>query len=182
MKKLVVLVLFALPCFGQSYYFQTPFVALAQNKIHFDLFNASGSGKNIHVLIVTVQKNFAAVTGVAWQADFVRTTSAGTGGADVTIKKFDTQAANLPAQITVRSAATGGASLGDVVRQVFFHSEETNQAAQVQEALSVWPPSLPFFRWSYASLVLHEGEGLALKQIGTTTAGTYSVWVAFSVY
>jgi hypothetical protein len=183
MKRiLVLLALFASSASAQTYYFQTSFAALAQNSLRFDLFNGSGSGKTVNILAIVMQKNFASVTGVAFECDLVRTTTVGTGGSAITPLKFDTGVANLPAQVTVRSTATGGAALGSNIRQVFLHSEETNVAAQLQESIPIWPPLLPFFRWSYMSLVLHEGEGVTLKQISATTAGTYSVWVAFSVY
>jgi hypothetical protein len=178
MKRLLfVLLLVPSIVMGQGYYLQTAYSAQAQNKLWFDLFNASGSGKTIYINAIAMQKNFTAVTGTAWQLDLVRTTSVGTGGASLSIYKFDSQAPNLPAGITARAGATGGASLGNSVRLLFLHSEETNQAAQLQEAMPIWPPLIPFFR---VNIILREGEGITLKQITNTTIQTYSVWVAFT--
>jgi len=164
--------------FGQgTYYFQSGYVALAQNKVFFDLFNASGSGKKVYLGPVYFQKNFAAVTGVQFQMDLYRTTSVGTGGTTLTPLKTDTQFPALPAQITARHAPTGGAAAGDMIRQMFYHSEETNQAAAMAEFLPSW---LTFWRQP-VGILLREGEGAAFKQITATTAGTYNVWIAFTV-
>lgn len=161
------------------HYFQTGFIPLAQNKIFFDVFNGVGSGKILQVSCIMVQKNFSAVTGVPFQMDLYRTTTPGTGGSSLQIENLDTADALIPAEITARSAPTSGASLGSLVYSKFFHSEETNQAAAVQEAFPMWPPPFPFFKWT-AMPVVREGHGLALKQIANTVAGTYNVWISIT--
>lgn len=159
---------------------QSGFIALAQNKLFFDLFNATGSGVVLQIVAIALQKDMSAQTGVAVQFNLNRTTAVGTGGAAITPVKLDSASASLPAQVTARSAATGGATLSDLIISRFFHSEETNVAAQVQEAFPFWPPCwvLPFFD---QNLIINANEGVALKQITATVAGVYNVWVAFTV-
>ena len=183
MRKCVIvfvyLVLTSSIVFGQgTYYFQSSYAVLAQNKVFFELFNATGSGKKISLGPVYFQKNFAAVTGVPFQMDLYKTTAVGTGGTTLTVYRADNQAPAFPAQITARHAPTGGATAGNPIRSMFYHSEETNQAASFQEALPSW-----FTLWhSPALIIIGENEGIALKQITATTAGTYSVWVYIQVY
>jgi hypothetical protein len=164
-----------------TYILQTTFVALAQNKLFFDLFNATGSGKIIRVQYVGLQKDMSAQTGVAVQFNLNFTTTVGTGGSALTAIKLDSGNAALPAQITARSGATAGATLGNLLVSRFYHSEETNIAAQVQEAFSFWPLLTgPHRSAGVQDIVLREGEGLTLKQITNTTAGVYNAVVIFT--
>lgn len=161
---------------------QTGFIALAQNKLFFDLFNAVSSGKILRVKAVTLQKDMSAQTGVPVQFNLNYTTAVGTGGNALTPVSLDNTNAALPAQVTARSAAAGGAGLGSLLASRFLHSEETNVAAQVQEAFPFWPVVLlPHVASDLQDIVLREGQGLTLKQITATTAGVYNVIVVFTV-
>jgi hypothetical protein len=162
-----------------TYCIQSTFQTLAQNKLYFDLFNATGSGKVVEVRAIVLQKNMAAQTGVAIQFDLHFTTSVGTGGTVLTPIKFDSTNAALPAGVTARHAASGGAALGGLIMSRFYHSEETNVAAQVQEALPFWPPVATLYLEPQA-LTLNENEGLTLKQITASTAGVYNCSVIFT--
>lgn len=157
---------------------QSGFQGLAANKLFFDLFNAAGSGVILQVASVALQKNMAAQTGVAVQFDLLKTTSVGTGGTALTPVTFDSTNAALPPQVTARHAAVG-AALGGLLVSRFYHSEETNVAAQVQEAFPFWPPT-PLAP-DLQRITLRPGEGLTLKQITSSTAGIYNVSVIFTV-
>jgi hypothetical protein len=168
------------PGTAQTWIMQSTFQALATNKIFFDLFNASGSGKVVRVRMICLQKNMAAVTGVAIEFQLLRTTAVGTGGTTLTPVALDTNNTAIPAQITARHAAAGGATSGSLMMTRFYHSEETNVAAQAQEAFPLWPPAtLPDIIGQ--DIVLREGQGLKLTQITASTAGTYNVIVSFTV-
>jgi hypothetical protein len=167
----LAVLLFVSSTTAQSYVFQSGFSALAQNKIFFDLFNAAGSGKTVYVRQIFSQKNFAAVTGVPFQMDIVRTSTVGTGGTALSLVPVQISSPSAPAEITARHAPSGGATQSAVIRSLFFHSEETNQAAQSQEALPLLAQNL----------IIEPGEGIAFKQITATTAGTYNVWVFITI-
>ena len=160
--------------------FYSVFEALAATKIFFALFTAVGSGKIVHVIVIALQKNMAAVSGIAVRFNFDTTTAVGTGGTALTIQKCDSSNAAVPAQITARHAPSGGATLGFTRISRFYHSEETNVAAQVQEAFPFWPAAI-MGAGDWQECVLREGEGVRLQQITSTTAGTYNVFVMITI-
>jgi hypothetical protein len=163
-----------------TYIFEAGFNALAQNKIHMEIFNASGSGKRVKVWFITMQKDFSTQTGVAFEVDTFFTSAVGTGGSTLTATKLNSKNDNLPTGITARHAPSGGATAGSMIRKKFLHSEETNVAAQVDEALgSIWPPNVAHHLF-VQPIILNEGEGVAVKQITATTAGVYNTWAIFT--
>jgi hypothetical protein len=160
---------------------QTSGSALANNKQHLTLFNAAGSGIVIHVNAIMAQKDWAAVTGVAWQLAVRRVTSAGTGGSALTIASLDTQQAALPAAVT----ATNNASTPTESTTIYtaqLHSEETNQAAALREMFPIWPVAAGVVTPDLADLVIRAGQGMTLKQLTNTTAGTYYFTVLFTTH
>lgn len=179
-KQILPLIFVAAIAQAQVVTFQSGFQALAQNKYFFDLFNAVGSARTVVVNFVAFQKNFAAVVGVPFQMNLLRTTAAGTGGTVLTLVPMNSIAGSIPAEITVRHGATGGVVEGSIITSRFFHSEETNLAAQIQEGAGFMWPQAYFWR-TMPIVVLNEGEGIAFKQITATTAGTYNVWVGITV-
>lgn len=124
----------------QAYRMFVPSQAVGANKVYFDLFNATGSGKIMKVKSVRPIKNGSvAVTGnLSIQLFMTRTTSIGTGGTvnttegtsltALTICDFDLNNAALPAQITARLSPTGGANGGAIVSERHIFPEETNGA------------------------------------------------------
>lgn len=124
----------------QAYRMFVPSQAVGANKVYFDLFNATGSGKVMKLRSVRPVKNGSiAVTGVlSIQMFLTRTTAVGTGGTvntiegtalnQLTICDFDLSNAALPAQITARLAPTGGATAGAIVAERHIFPEETNGA------------------------------------------------------
>jgi hypothetical protein len=163
-----------------SFIIQSGFQTSAQNKIYFDLFNATGSGKIVRVPMIYLFKNMAAQTGVAMEFTLARTTSVGTGGTALTPVKMDSVDPNLSASITARHAAAGGAASGSTLITKFYHSEETNVAAQVQEAFPFWPMPVPMGNFMQ-DIILNENEGLKLTQITNSTAGVWNCVVMFTV-
>ena len=67
-----------------------------------------------------------AVTGVATNWTFQRTSAVGTGGSAQTAWLADTTQTALDADITCRSKPTGGATVGTQLEAYTIHSEETN--------------------------------------------------------
>jgi len=124
----------------QAYRMFVPSQAVGANKLYFDLFNATGSGKVMKLRSVRPIKNGSiAVTGaLSVQMFLTRTTAVGTGGTAattegtalnaMTITEFDLSNNVLPAQITARLSPTGGATAGAVVAERHIFPEETNGA------------------------------------------------------
>jgi hypothetical protein len=127
-----------------QYKFLSGVSAAGANQVHFDLFNASGSGKTMRVISVkAIKDGSVAVTGTLMVKLYLTFTSAvGTGGTahtennttitGVSISEVSAANAALPAQVTARARPTGGATAGAVlgVRGVF--TEETNASSYAQ--------------------------------------------------
>lgn len=124
-----------------TYALFVPAAAVGANKVFFDLFNATGSGKALRVRSVeAVKDGSVAHAGVlAVKLFLTRTSAVGTGGvvatADAavltapTVSKLNPADVALPAQVTSRAAPTAGATAGAVLfeRQIF--TEETIAAS-----------------------------------------------------
>lgn len=150
----------------ETYYFYTGLAAGAANQRLIDLFNASGSGKLVKVKKLFMQCNQAAITGVGLQYDVIRTSAVGTGGTALTGRAADTTNTAIPAQITARRSATGGATESHILFPLGVDPEETRPGAAIMGMIN-WMPEAP----NIQELVLREGEGILVKQITSNTAG-----------
>lgn len=124
-----------------QYKFLTGLSAAGANKVHFDLFNASGSGKTMRIISVkAIKDGSSAVTGTLSVKLYLTFTSAvGTGGTahtennttitDVSISEMSAANAALPSQITGRARPTGGATAGAVLGTRSVFTEETNASS-----------------------------------------------------
>jgi hypothetical protein len=160
-----------------TYYFQTPASAVAQNRVYIDIFNAAGSPNIFYVRKVFIQLHYAAVTGVANVFEIRRTSTVGTGGTAMTPVKADTTDANLPAQLTARSASTGGATSAAVMCFVPLTAEETSTVGATSWAINAMPEGN-----ETKDMNLNPGEGLSVVHTSNTTVGTYSVFVVLSTF
>lgn len=89
-----------------TYYALADAVTCALNKQVVSILNEAGSGKVVALKkLFIINTQLSTVTGVALRADVKRMT-AHSGGSTITPASADTTNAALPAQITVRSAAT----------------------------------------------------------------------------
>jgi hypothetical protein len=159
-----------------TYYYWTGYVTGAAGKVYLDLWNATGSGKVVRVKKVYVQSNLAAVTGAQSLFDFVRTTAIGTAGTALTAALADTTDAAVPAQITARTGATGGATSGTPT--LFGYpawSEETAAPAALMGMIAANPEG-PEIK----EIVLRENQGFAVKQ-PTAGAGAWGVLVVATI-
>jgi hypothetical protein len=159
-----------------TYSYWTTFAIAAANKIYIDIFNATGSGKIVHLLKCFISTNMAAHTGAAHVFDFDRTSAVGTGGTALTANIMSTPDGALPAQITARHAPTGGATKsGGSLFQAATWSEETLAPAQL----------LPIVNWlpegnENKEFQLQENQGF--RVINTTgTVGTFGLFVVIAV-
>lgn len=159
-----------------TYLVQTPASVQAQNKHHLTIWNGAGSGVELTVLALMAQKNMAAVTGVPWELDIIGITAEnGTpGGTLLTVKKLALANPSLPAQVVCRNGPANPTENAVNMNFVkWLHSEETNVAAQLQEALPIWPPDCFTGFGDRQELTLAEGQGITVKQITSTVVATY---------
>lgn len=168
-----------------AYRLFVPAQAAGANKVYFDLFNASGSGKALKLKSVrAVKDGSVAVTGaVTVKLYLTKTTSAGTGGTAattdgssltaITISEHDSSNAALPAQVTARAAPTGAPTAGAVIAERHIMPEETN-ASTYDRAEFLMPEGLDI-----QPLVVREGEGIRIVQGAVASVGNIGFDVIF---
>lgn len=174
--------------FNPTYRLFIPAGAAGANKIYFDLFNATGSGRSLRVLsVVPVVSGAVAVTGlVAVDLFLTRTSAVGTTGTTVgndaavlttgSITRMDPSIATVPAQITARVAPGGGATAGAVISSGSFFTEETSVAAyQPQDLVRRYAgPAAP-------NIIVPENTGIRVVQGAVASVGNIGFDVIFEV-
>ena len=165
-----------------------PGYAVGANKVHCDIFNATGSGKTLKVLSAFCFADIdTAVTGVvAAEVALTRTTAVGTGGpaavangttlTAATIASLDTASAALPAQITARAAPAGGATAGALLGTRFVFTEETNAGAAIAGLVGA-----EFVRNEGAEVIVRENTGLRFVQGAVASVGTLTFEITFEL-
>ena len=121
------------------YKLHIPSSAVGANKVHFDLFNATGSASQIEVISVRAMCDGAVVTGAAGGILYLtRTSAVGTGGTAATREGTDPTAATfsclwgekiLDEKITARAGPAGGATAGAVLSSLAFQMDEVASPA-----------------------------------------------------
>ena len=158
-------------------------VSFAANKSMIGIFNGSGSGQVIRVYRIWLLNNqTVAVTGVMTNIELRRLT-AGSGGNAITPTKHATANPSLPAQIITASAMTVTES--DLLRRFIWSTDEpvANATATIDE-LETLPVFGTIWDAGYADanvepLVLREGQGISVKNIGATV-GIVDAFIEFT--
>lgn len=170
----------------QAYRLFLPAVAAGASKVYFDLFNAAGSDKTIHITsVVPVVSGAVAVSGVVSVDLFLtRTTTVGTGGTAATLEGTDVTAATIskvdggnvavPATITARLAPAGGAAAGAVLGSGSFFSEETSSASYNNIDLARINPVSQY-------ITIPEGQGVRVVQGSVASVGNVGFNVTFEL-
>lgn len=169
-----------------SYTFFIKAQAGAGPKDHFDIFNATGSGKLLEIRgLWVVPSLIAAVTGlVSPDFDFLRTSAVGTAGTPMPYKSatfpnlspVDTTNAAIPVQITMRAAPTGGATAAEALFSTYVTQEETQAGAQLGQFYNLMPDTAVGQRY-----IAREGEGFKLRQITAGVAQNFSFFGLFTL-
>lgn len=166
-----------------------PSQAVSANKVYMDLFNASGSGKVVRVVSVfAYADNDTAVTGtLGVEIALSRTTAVGTGGTAAvndgttltaaTIARMDTADSVVPAQITARSAPTGGATAGAYLGSRWVFTEETNAASAIAGTAGA-----DLIRNDGSKLILREGGGMRILQGAVASVGNIALEINFELF
>lgn len=172
-----------------SYVLWIPPQVAAANKIFFDLFNATGSGKVLEINgIWALAKMDVAVTGaVAIELSISRTSAVGTGGtvagastafATPGISAKDPANPALPAQITARQVPTGGATVNAFLLGSYIFPEETNPATALQQYFNL----LPAVNEETQQITLPEGYGIRCSQGTVASVNNYGFIVDFTAF
>ena len=168
---------------NRRYILNTDEVAVSASQNVFDLFNAAGSNDDVLIqAIYIVPKTDVAVTGlVSPRFDLFRTSSIGTSGQTVgyastsagrTITSLDSE--NVPnTAITARVTPGGGAATVAFLLNTYPFPEETSDAAQINSYQNILGDARP--------LVLHEGQGLVVKQGSVASVGSFTFIVVFEL-
>ena len=153
-------------------------VAVA-NTIHWDLFNASGSGRIVRVRVIRVVPNLTtAVTGVGLQWALITTSTVGTGGTVITPKPCRGSYLPIPS-VTVRQKPTGGAGTGpapDTWLGFNSSSEETQAVGPLVDKIN-----LLNFPTGVQDITLMEGQGLKGVQVTSSSIGQTGFFVLIQV-
>lgn len=161
-----------------------PASAVGANKVHADIFNATGSGLVLKVLSAKVLPDIdTAVTGVvSAEVALTRTTAVGTGGTAATldstsltaptIVELDTSNPALHANITARAAPAGGATAGALLGLRHVFTEETNAGAALAALLGA-----EFV--TCGPVIVREGQGLRFVQGAVASVGTLNFEITF---
>lgn len=149
-----------------TYYYWSTYDAGAQNEILIDIFNAAGSGVVLKIRKMYIHHNQSVVVGVPFLYDVIRTTTVGTGGTLITGAKVDSANAAIPAQVTCRHAAAGGAASGSTLFGLAVDTEETRSGTAMAPMIN-WMPEGD----DVQELVLREGEGVKVIQTTASTVG-----------
>lgn len=168
-----------------AYRLIVPGSAVGANKVHCDLFNATGSGLTLKVVSARVFVDIdTAVTGVvSAEIALTRTTAVGTGGTAATldstsltaptIAELDTNNAALNANITARAAPAGGATAGALLGLRHVFTEETNAGAALAGLLGA------AFVTAERPIYVRQNEGLRFVQGAVASVGTLNFEITF---
>lgn len=162
-----------------TYWLLADAVALAQNKHHLSIVNESGSG-----VVIALKKLFqinvqvSSVTGAALRFDF-KAATAHSGGTLLTPASCDSLNASLPAQITCRTGAT--VTEGALLWPYTTTNDEVNAsntavANFLSQGLNWLPEGVEM-----QERRLREGEGVTMKQITSSTVGSFAWLLCFTV-
>lgn len=157
---------------GGDYVAVIPASAAGAAKVFFDLFNAETDYvATVSKVTPEVSGSVAVIGTLAVDLTAQRTSAIGTGGAAATPVKLDTLLPNIPANITVRSAPTGGATAAGAVGFASLFTEETNAGTYLSSLVNLLP----------APVVLRANEGLSVVQGAVASVGNVAFIIVFSV-
>ena len=163
-----------------TYYALADAVTCAQNKQVISILNDTGSGKVVALKkLFIINTQLSTVTGVALRSDVKRAT-AHSGGTVVTPASADSANPAIPAQITVRTAATSVTESTLLFPLTYTNDEvgatQAFPTAQLMAGLNWFPEGA-----EVQEVRLREGEGLTIKQITNSTVGQFAWLIVFTV-
>lgn len=163
-----------------TYYALADAVTCAQNKQVISILNDTGSGKVVALKkLFIINTQLSTVTGVALRSDVKRAT-AHSGGTVVTPASADSTNPAIPAQITVRTAATSVTESTLLFPLTYTNDEvgatQAFPTAQLMAGLNWFPEGA-----EVQEVRLREGEGLTIKQITNSSVGQFAWLIVFTI-
>lgn len=163
-----------------TYYALADAVTCAQNKQVISILNDTGSGKVVALKkLFIINTQLSTVTGVALRSDVKRAT-AHSGGTVVTPASADSANPAIPAQITVRTAATSVTESTLLFPLTYTNDEvgatQAFPTAQLMAGLNWFPEGA-----EVQEVRLREGEGLTIKQITNSSVGQFAWLIVFTI-
>jgi hypothetical protein len=168
---------------GSFYRLFVPKQAVGASLVYFDLFNATGSNRELLVHSVKpIVSGAVAVTGVvSVDLHLTRTTTVGTGGTAATnggtaidaatFTVLDPSTPVVPATVTARLTPGGGAAAGALLGYTNLFSEETNAGTYLEKQL------VPENR----AIVVPQNSGLRVVQGVVASVGNVGFEVLFEL-
>lgn len=157
---------------AQTYTISSFSTTFAANKCMLGIYNGSGSGRIVRVYrVVMLNNQITAVTGAVTNLELRRIT-AGSGGTTVTPFKHDSTNETFPAQVIVSTNTIITAT--DVLTKVIWSTDEPAINSLTIDEFETLPAFSTIWDSGYADantepIVLREGYGVALVNIGATT-------------
>lgn len=163
-----------------TYYALADAVTCALNKHVISILNDTGSGKVVALKkLFIINTQLSTVTGVAIRSDVKRAT-AHSGGSTITPVAADSTNPAIPAQITVRSAATSVTESTLLFPLTYTNDElgatQAFPTAQLMAGLNWFPEGA-----EVQEVRLREGEGLTIKQITNSSVGQFAWLIVFTI-
>jgi len=174
-----------------TYQWIVPSTSVGANKVFFDFFNGTGSGKIIRVHgIFPIVDTDVAVTGVLGiRILATRTSTVGTGGtpwvkdgavdvAGGAWVSMDTSDVDIPSQITGRHLSTAGATDQAWLRGMYVMGEEsaTSQAYTFQGQVNMFDSCE-----TCKPIMLREGFGIKVRQGAIASVGNVRFRIVFTL-
>lgn len=161
-----------------TYYALADAVAFAANKQHLSIFNNAGSNQIIAIKkLFHINLSLSAVTGVAVRFDVKKTTAQSVGTAITANSADSTNPALSGVQIATGATVTEGAILYPITTQ----NDEIIAANTAIANYLMQFGNLALEGVEQQEYRLRPGEGMTIKQITSTTVGSFAWLMAFTV-
>lgn len=161
-----------------TYYALADAVAFAANKQHLSIFNNAGSNQIIAIKkLFHINLSLSAVTGVAVRFDVKKTTAQSVGTAITANSADSTNPAVSGVQIATGATVTEGAILYPITTQ----NDEIIAANTAIANYLMQFGNLALEGVEQQEYRLRPGEGMTIKQITSTTVGSFAWLMAFTV-
>lgn len=157
------------------------------NKVFFSIFNGSGSGKVIKIKRVWIlNAQASAATGILQTFGLYKITTDTSGGTPTTITatKYDTNSADVPAQITIKSANTTNGTSSLLYTQIYSGDESAvstfswDELEAIVDFGLVW--DVGYGNSQVQPLTLREGQGFSIYNAAVaSSAGNIDINVEF---
>lgn len=157
---------------AQTYTISSFSTTFAANKCMLGIYNGSGSGRIVRVYrIVMLNNQITAVTGAITNLE-LRTITAGSGGTDITPFKHDSNNESFPSQVAVQTNMT--ITPTNVLSRIIWSTDEPAINSLTIDEFETLPAFSTIWDSGYGDsntepIVLREGYGVALVNIGATT-------------